>query len=251
MVEAARRIVEEGRPHAGVELLFTPKEEIGLVGADAFDVARLEARLGFVYDQAAPIGEVVVGAPYGAGARASRSRARRARRHVPGGGPLGDRRRPRARSPTCGSAGSTRRRRANVGLDRAAAPRATSSPSGARSRPRRARTTTRKLAEVVQEMLDACAFAASVSDCDGRDARSSAKYRGYRFARRRPAVRLAVDGARAQRASSRGSALSGGGADANVFNARGLPCVNLANGMADIHTPDEHIAVADLERWST
>ena len=42
-------------------------------------------------------------------------------------------------------------------------------------------------------------------------------------------------------------ALSGGAADANVFNERGLQCVNLANGMADIHTPDEHIAVADLE----
>ena len=37
MVEAARRIVEEQRPHAGVELLFTPMEEIGLVGANAFD----------------------------------------------------------------------------------------------------------------------------------------------------------------------------------------------------------------------
>jgi tripeptide aminopeptidase len=42
-------------------------------------------------------------------------------------------------------------------------------------------------------------------------------------------------------------ALSGGGADANVFNARGLRCVNLANGMMEIHTPDEHIAVADIE----
>ena len=41
--------------------------------------------------------------------------------------------------------------------------------------------------------------------------------------------------------------LSGGGADANVFNERGLQCLNLANGMMDIHTPDERIAVADLE----
>jgi len=41
--------------------------------------------------------------------------------------------------------------------------------------------------------------------------------------------------------------LSGGAADANVFNERGLEVVNLANGMADIHTPDEHISVADLE----
>jgi tripeptide aminopeptidase len=41
--------------------------------------------------------------------------------------------------------------------------------------------------------------------------------------------------------------LSGGAADANVFNERGLECMNLANGMTDIHTPNEHIAVADLE----
>ena len=41
--------------------------------------------------------------------------------------------------------------------------------------------------------------------------------------------------------------MSGGGADANVFNSRGLPCLNLANGMAEIHTPDEHFAVTDLE----
>jgi tripeptide aminopeptidase len=41
--------------------------------------------------------------------------------------------------------------------------------------------------------------------------------------------------------------LSGGGADANVFNLRGLACVNLANGMAEIHSPQEHIAVDDLE----
>ena len=37
MIEASRRIVAEGRPHAGVELLFTPKEEVGLLGAMAFD----------------------------------------------------------------------------------------------------------------------------------------------------------------------------------------------------------------------
>ena len=43
------------------------------------------------------------------------------------------------------------------------------------------------------------------------------------------------------------TALSGGAADANSFNERGLRCVNLANGMTDIHTPNERIAVEDLE----
>src|SRR5436309_8255128 len=41
MLEAARRIVVERRPHAGVELLFTLKEEVGLKGARAFDESRL------------------------------------------------------------------------------------------------------------------------------------------------------------------------------------------------------------------
>src|SRR5439155_9735444 len=66
MLDAARRLLEDGRPHAGVELLFTPKEEVELRGAGAFDCSRLEARVGFVYDQAAPIGEIVLGAPYAA-----------------------------------------------------------------------------------------------------------------------------------------------------------------------------------------
>src|SRR5206468_357503 len=39
------------------------KEEVGLLGAYAFDHRRLEARVGYVYDQAAPIGDVVLGAP--------------------------------------------------------------------------------------------------------------------------------------------------------------------------------------------
>ena len=61
-------------------------------------------------------------------------------------------------------------------------------------------------------------------------------------------MRLAADGAARGPAIEPTTAFSGGGADANVFNERGPPCVNLANGMTDIHTPDERIAVADLER---
>src|SRR5437867_1279818 len=64
MLEGARRVLAENRPHAGIELLFTPKEEVGLLGAAAFDHERLHARLGYVYDQAAPIGDVILGAPY-------------------------------------------------------------------------------------------------------------------------------------------------------------------------------------------
>ena len=69
---------------------------------------------------------------------------------------------------------------------------------------------------------------------------------GYRFRRTEPAVQLGAE-ALARTGFEPSYVLSGGGADANVFNARGLSCVNLANGMSEIHTPDEHIALADLE----
>src|ERR671925_153343 len=65
MLEAVKRVVREGRPHAGIELVFTPKEEVGLQGAAAFDHTRLAARTGFVYDQGAAIGEIVLGSPHG------------------------------------------------------------------------------------------------------------------------------------------------------------------------------------------
>ena len=63
-LEAARRVLAEGRPHAGIELLFTMQEEVGLQGAAAFDQDRLLAQIGYVYDQAAPIGEIILGAPW-------------------------------------------------------------------------------------------------------------------------------------------------------------------------------------------
>jgi tripeptide aminopeptidase len=103
----------------------------------------------------------------------------------------------------------------------------------------------RKLADLIQEMQDAITFAAGVFDCDV-ETKARKSYRGYRFAKSDRAVALAVT-ALAGRGHAVTYELSGGAADANVFNERGLEVVNLANGMADIHTPAEHISVADLE----
>jgi tripeptide aminopeptidase len=243
MVEAARRIVGEGREHAGVELLFTPKEEVGLLGALAFDHTRLEAELGFVYDQAAPIGEVIMGAPY--------QRSLLVRFH---GRPAHSGMVPEdGRSAIAAAARAIADLRlgrideettANVGLitggsARNIVPEWCELQAEARSHD------ARKLADLVQEMLDACAFAASLAECTV-ETEVSETYQGYRFRDSDPIVQLARTALERCGHEFR-PALTGGGADANVFNARGLPCLNLANGMTDIHTADERIAVADLD----
>ncbi len=90
MLEGVRRVLVENVPHAGIELVFTPKEEVGLVGAYAFDHERLHARTGYVYDQEGPIGEIVLGAPWSR-ALEVRFHGRAAHAgHVTGGGALGD-----------------------------------------------------------------------------------------------------------------------------------------------------------------
>ena len=94
-------------------------------------------------------------------------------------------------------------------------------------------------------MVDAFSFAAGLEDCEV-ETKVSKSYRGYRFKREDPVVRIAH--AALERSGYTPSyGLSGGAADANVFNERGLACLNLANGMAEIHTAEEHIAVADLD----
>jgi tripeptide aminopeptidase len=243
MLEATRRCVAEGRPHGGIELLFTPKEEVGLLGAAAFDVDRLYARVGYVYDWAAPIGEVILGAPY---ARAMEVRFHGRASHsgmYPEEG----------RSAIAAAARAVAELRlgrvdeettANVGTIEGGTagnivPEWCTLVAEARSHDES------KLAELVQEMLDSFAFAASVTECEV-ETQLRKSYRGYRFRADDVPVALACRALRRREHEPR-LVLTGGAADANVFNDRGLACVNLANGMTDIHTPAERIAVADLE----
>jgi tripeptide aminopeptidase len=243
MLEGARRLLAENRPHGGIELLFTPKEEVGLLGAAAFDHERLHARLGYVYDQAAPIGDVILGAPY--------SRAMEVRFH---GRPAHSGMYPEeGRSAIVAAARAISDLRlgrvdenttANVGTIRGGTagniiPEWCVLDAEARSHEER------KLEELVQEMLDTFSFAAGLEDCEV-ETKVSKSYKGYRFKADDQVVRIAH--AALERAGYTPSyGLSGGAADANVFNERGLACLNLANGMQDIHTPDERITVDDLE----
>lgn len=243
MLGAVRRIVEEDRPHAGIELVFTPQEEVSLRGAEAFDHTRLHAQTGYVYDQGAPIGEIVLGAPHGrlldfrfhgqashAGMHPEdgRSAIQAASRAI------ADFRLGRIDEETSASVGVI-----SGGTARNVVPEWCSLSAEVRSHDEA------KAVALVREMLETAAFAASLSDCEV-ESEVRPSFPGYRFREGDPPVRMAAE-ALERTGYPASYALTGGGADANVFNARGLRCVNLANGMTDIHTPDERIAVADLE----
>ena len=232
-----------GVPHAGVELVLTPMEEVGLQGAKAFDLAGLHAGIGYCYDHAAPIGNVVVAAPTqkslelrflgraahsGIAPEEGRSAIAAAARAV------ADMQLGRIDDATT----------ANVGLIRGGVAGNIVAPECRVWAEARSRDPDR-LREQVQSMLDAATYAANLAECE-LETRIVSEYEGYRFSRSHPGVRMVAD-------ALTGSGYpvtyieSGGGADANVFNAAGVPCVNVCNGMAEIHTASEHIAVADLE----
>ena len=243
MLDGVRRVLAESRPHAGIELLFTPKEEVGLIGAYAFDASRLQADVGYVYDQAAPIGEIILGAPW------SQSMEVRFHGRASHSGMFPE----EGRSAILAAARAIADLRlgrvdddstANVGvIDGGTAgnivPERCSFLAEARSQKEDT------LRDLVQEMLDAFSFAATATDCEV-ETQVRKSYTGYRFKESDDVVQLAAK-ALAARGHEVTYALSGGAADANAFNEFGKRCVNLANGMTDIHTSNEHIAVADLD----
>jgi tripeptide aminopeptidase len=243
MVEAIRRVLTEDRPHAGIELVLTVREETGCQGASAFDVSRLRARAGFVYDHAAPIGDVVIAAPYqrkldvvfrgrsahaGINPEEGRSAIAAAARAI------ADLRLGRLDDETTANVGTIA-----GGTARNVVPERCVLAVDLRSRDES------KLLTLVQEAVDTFAFAAALLDCEV-ETRVDELYQGYRLRADDPVLQLAFTALERTGFEPRGVSV-GGGADANVFNARGVPCACLSNGMARIHSPEEEIAVADLE----
>ena len=243
MIEAMRRVRDEGLPHAGVELLFTPCEEIGLRGAAAFDPAALRGRFAFVYDHTGPIGNVVVSAPSlhkveatfigraahaGIAPEAGRSAIDAAARAI------GRMRLGRIDPETTANVGTIQGGTAtNVVSERCEI------TAEARSRDERT------LAVQLTAMLDALTWAASECEVD-LETRVDRDFTSYRLAEDDPQVRMAVD-VLASLGHRPLMVASGGGSDVNALVQNGFPAVNLCNGMIDIHTPDERIALESVE----
>ena len=189
MLEAVRRILDEQQPHAGIELVFTPQEEVSLRGAAAFDQTRLVAETGFVYDQGAAIGEIVLGSPHGRlldfrfrGRAAHAGMAPEEGRSAVAAAAraIADFRLGRVDEETSANVGVI-----SGGTARNVVPERCSFQAEVRSHDER------KATELVREMLETAAYAASLADC-AVESEVRPSFPGYRFRQSDPIVRLAA-----------------------------------------------------------
>jgi len=239
---AARRLSQEGSP-VGVELLFTTCEEQALRGAKAFDRAGLRSEHGFVFDHASPIGELVVASPtyYRLEAR-FRGRAAHAGIRPEDGH--------NAIAAAAHAIAAMRIGRldhettANVG--RIEGGTATNVVAESCSVEFEARSLDDgRASALVGEMVDAACAAATDTECDVETG-VERLFQCYRLARTARAVEIAADALRTCGIEP-SYITTGGGSDANALMAAGLQVVNVANGTARNHEPDEYVTVQALE----
>jgi len=98
---------------------------------------------------------------------------------------------------------------------------------------------------VMEEMVDRVHDGANAHECDV-DVTVECLFRGYRERASSPGV-VAAEAALSAGGFEPRRIVTGGGSDANVLHAAGLPVVNLANGTRANHQPDESVAASALE----
>lgn len=235
-------------PHPPIDVVITVGEEQGLVGATALDPSRVRARRGIVLDSGGPIGTVITAAPYQdkhrlivhgkashAGAEPEKGiNAIRVAAEAIAAMRLG-----RIDDETTANVGVI-----HGGVATNIVPDRVEVYTEARSR------TESKLVAQSQHML-ACFQDAAKRHGVSVEIQHRRTYDGYRHAADAAVVTWVVEAVKALGFEPIFRE-AGGGTDANVFNSRGIQAVVISTGQADVHTPNEHIAIEDMvnsARW--
>lgn len=242
ILEALTSLLEEGDGLPPLQVVFTVSEEVGLVGAKSLDPADLVAEEGIELDTGGPVGTIIVQAPaqdslhvvvHGkkahAGAEPEKGiNAIRVAAEAIAAMPLG-----RIDEETTANIGVIHGGEAtNIVPDRVEV------KGEARSRD------PEKLARQVEAMVRAFQEARDRHNAS-LDLEVTRAYEGYRLTEDTPVVREVMTALRAQGLEPL-LMPSGGGSDANIFNALGVTTVNFSTGMEAVHTPEERIRLSDM-----
>lgn len=242
ILETLRLLHEFDLPHAPLDVLFTVQEEIGLHGAKAVDFSRIAATEGVCLDSSGPAHHLVVAAPGQNGIEATFTGKSAHAGLAPEQGrnailaaaqaiaamPLG-----RIDPETTSNVGVIHGGQAsNIVPDRC------SLIAEARSR------NAAKLARQTDAMVAALRAAAETTGCQ-LDLTVRESYAAFTHDAATPIVQRCQAAIRSLGKQPQLGA-TGGGSDANVFNAHGIATILLGVGYQEIHTPNERIALASV-----
>ena len=242
VMEAIRCIQEQGEAHKTIEVAFTVFEERGMHGAKSFDISKIESSQAIVLDSGGPIGTIITTAP---GQQSLKITIKGKPAHA-------------GLEPEAGVNALTvaadaiskmqlsridEETTANIGVVQGGQATNIVMPelyieAEARS------LNDDKLAKQVAHMVSAFEESAAKHSASVQ-IDSTRSYNAYHIADDDPHV-LAIKDIFSAIGIDAMTKPTGGGSDANIFNANGLKTVNLSTGMAKVHTTDEFIAVADM-----
>ncbi len=242
ILEVIRSLQEDDIAHPPLEAVITVSEEQGLVGAKLLDKSQLIARQGYILDSGGPLNNIVVSAPsqdrlyvtvYGrkahAGAEPEKGiNAIRVASEAIAAMPLG-----RIDEETT----------ANIGVIRGGTatnivPDEVEVRGEARSR------NDEKLARQTAAMV--AAFDEAATRHQARvQIKLERSYNSYALTAETPVVAKAM-AVMAQHGLTPALKASGGGTDGNIYAEHGIYCAVLSTGMSEVHTSNEHIAIADM-----
>lgn len=244
IIEGMRMLREQEIPHGDIQLLLTICEEIGLVGAKAMEPSDIKADYGFVLDAGPPVGSFVYSAPtqeifevfiHGRAAHAGAQPEDGISAVVVAAKAIARMKLGRVDFETTANVGiiqggtATNIITENVYLK-----------CEVRSR-KRAKLEKHRLAMIAALEEEAAALGATV------EIKLYEAYAGYELGMDDPTLLI---GQRAAESIGLEPLLrvTGGGADANVFNANGVPTTVLGCGMTNIHRHDEFVKISDMEK---
>jgi len=242
ILEVLQVILTNDLGHLPIEVVITVQEEIGLRGAKALDTQRLQSRLGISLDAGGAPGSIIVSAPsqnslsvvvHGKAAHAGACPEEGVSAIVIAAEAISQMPLGRIDEETTANIGLIHGGRAtNIIPDKVELKGETRSRSED------------KLSSQTSAMLDAL-HGSALKHGGTLDIDVVRAYTGYDLTENDEIVHLIMKNMRSLDLEPVLVA-TGGGSDANVFNAAGIQIVNIGVGMAQVHTMEEYIALSDM-----
>jgi tripeptide aminopeptidase len=244
IIEAVRRITETSEPHAELRLLLTVSEEQGLIGAKALSREDAAADLCLVLDADGSVGGIVTTAPTHYTFKALFT-GRAAHAGVEPEKGISAIRMASSAIERMELGRLDARTTANIGSIEGGSATNVVAPTCAVTGECRSLDAAR--VEEVRVAMNAALEEAAAAYGGAVEVAWTLEYRGFSVAEDAEAIAL-VEKACADIGVEPHLFATGGGSDGNIIAALGVPTLVLASGMSKVHTTDEELEVAELER---